>query len=204
MLNKSEVSFVYDEENYDDFSINLEAWPDTTYDPGTLEYETTYYWQIIATDEYDASTDGPIWHFTTEEEPVPDLECEGSLSWTGVNPGSTVTGSFTVLNIGEPLSRLDWEVSEWPEWGDWTFTPSSGDNLKPEEDPDTVEVEVVAPDDPNTEFIGEVKIVNKHNSDDYCIIPVYLKTPVNQPSTNQQILETTFFQQFLPFKQNIH
>jgi len=44
----------------------------TTFDPGTLEYGTTYYWQIIAIDEHDAATFGPIWQFTTEENMPPD------------------------------------------------------------------------------------------------------------------------------------
>jgi len=172
---------------------------ETFYDPGTLEYETTYYWQIIATDEYGATTDGPIWNFTTEETPEPDLDCEGSLSWTGVKPGSTVTGSFTVKNIGDPGSELDWEIIEWPEWGDWSFDPDSGTGL-PDGSSETVDVEVVAPDDPNTEFTGEVKVINSDDPSDYCTIPVYLKTPVNQPSTNRQILKT-ILQQFLSFKQ---
>jgi len=160
----------------------------TTYDPGTLEYETTYYWQIIAEDEYGATTDGPIWHFITEEEPVPDLDCEGSLSWTNVEPSSTVTGSFTVKNIGDPGSELDWEIIEWPDWGDWSFDPDSGTGL-PDGGSETVDVEVAAPDDPNTEFTGEVKVINSNDPTDYEIIPVYLKTPVNQNSMNSQVLE---------------
>jgi hypothetical protein len=39
----------------------------TTYDPGTLAYNTTYYWQIVATDDHGASTTGPLWGFTTAE-----------------------------------------------------------------------------------------------------------------------------------------
>jgi hypothetical protein len=37
----------------------------TSYDPGTLAYNTTYYWKIVATDNYGASTIGPLWDFTT-------------------------------------------------------------------------------------------------------------------------------------------
>jgi hypothetical protein len=37
----------------------------TTYDPGTLAYNTKYYWQIIATDNHGALTTGPLWDFTT-------------------------------------------------------------------------------------------------------------------------------------------
>jgi len=79
----------------------------TFYDPGTLDYETTYYWQIIADDGL-ATTSGPIWSFTTEPVPnVPpytptdpnpvdsaiDVAIDTDLSWTGGDPdvGDTVT-----------------------------------------------------------------------------------------------------------------
>ncbi|MFX1488458.1 MAG: cohesin domain-containing protein, partial [Promethearchaeota archaeon] len=41
---------------------------DTNYDPGTMQYNTTHYWQIVATDNHDASVTGPIWNFKTEEK----------------------------------------------------------------------------------------------------------------------------------------
>jgi hypothetical protein len=34
-----------------------------------MEYNTHYYWQIIAWDEYGFSTEGPVWDFTTGSEP---------------------------------------------------------------------------------------------------------------------------------------
>ncbi|MCK5261513.1 MAG: hypothetical protein KAJ44_04990, partial [Thermoplasmatales archaeon] len=36
-----------------------------TYDPGILNFNTTYYWKIVAWDDFGASTGGPIWSFTT-------------------------------------------------------------------------------------------------------------------------------------------
>jgi hypothetical protein len=40
------------------------------YDPsGTMNYNTDYYWKIIAVDEHGTSTTGPIWSFTTGSEP---------------------------------------------------------------------------------------------------------------------------------------
>jgi len=39
--------------------------PETTFDPGELEYDTTYYWQIIA-DDGEYTTESDIWSFTTE------------------------------------------------------------------------------------------------------------------------------------------
>jgi len=35
------------------------------YNPGILDYNTTYYWQIVAWDNWGASTAGSIWSFTT-------------------------------------------------------------------------------------------------------------------------------------------
>jgi hypothetical protein len=39
---------------------------DTVYNPGTLDYGTTYYWKIVAWDNLNVSTSGPLWEFTTE------------------------------------------------------------------------------------------------------------------------------------------
>jgi hypothetical protein len=38
---------------------------DSSCHPGTLITETNYYWQVVATDEYSASTAGPVWTFST-------------------------------------------------------------------------------------------------------------------------------------------
>ena len=38
----------------------------TTCDPGTLGYNTHYYWRVVATDEHAASTTGPVWDMTTQ------------------------------------------------------------------------------------------------------------------------------------------
>ena len=38
-----------------------------SYDPGTMEYNTKYYWRIVAWDNHGASTSGPIWSFTTAQ-----------------------------------------------------------------------------------------------------------------------------------------
>lgn len=40
-------------------------WADTSYELPTLAYDTMYYWQIVAKD-YEFSTPGQIWHFTTQ------------------------------------------------------------------------------------------------------------------------------------------
>lgn len=107
----------------------------------------------------------------------PDLDCNGALSWIDVKSGDVVTGSFTVENIGEPTSELDWEIESYPTWGTWTFAPLNGDDLTPEAGAITVEVSVVAPDKKNKEFDGGIKIVNRVAGGDQCYIQVSLATP---------------------------
>jgi len=111
---------------------------------------------------------------------VPNLTCTGSLSWTNIQPGATVTGSFQVQNIGEVASVLNWIINVSSiEWGTWTFTPQSGQNLTPDDGPITINVSVIAPSQENTEFQGEIRVENQNNPADYDVIPVYLKTPVD-------------------------
>ncbi|MHC4739604.1 MAG: right-handed parallel beta-helix repeat-containing protein, partial [Planctomycetota bacterium] len=88
---------------------------DTTFDPGTLSYDVTYYWRI---DEINTggTTTGVVWSFTTEAAPTPpgqatnpdpadsatDVSIAADLSWTaGTNStssdvyfGTTSPGSF--------------------------------------------------------------------------------------------------------------
>ncbi len=111
-----------------------------------------------------------------EPEKYPDLECEGSFSWTNLKPGEIVNGSVIVKNIGDADSVLNWTITEYPEWGIWYFTPSNGDNLKPEDGIITIYVEVIAPIIQETNFSGYIKIENKENASDYEIINVSLTT----------------------------
>jgi hypothetical protein len=117
-----------------------------------------------------------------------DLNCNGALSWSDVTLGDTVNGSFTVENIGDLGSRLDWEIESHPGWGTWVFTPSNGDDLAPEDEPVTVEVSVVSPDKKGKEFNGGIKIVNKESGGDCCYVQVSLVTPKNKPFSNPPFL----------------
>ncbi len=121
-----------------------------------------------------------ICYIPLEPQYGPNLDGDGSLIWTKVPAGSTQTGTFVVKNIGETSSLLDWEIESKPDWGFWTFTPEEGYDLTPEHGAYTVGVSVVAPDEPNSEFTGELKIVNKDDSSDFCTIDVSLSTPKNK------------------------
>jgi VCBS repeat-containing protein len=77
----------------------------TNFYPGTLELHTTYYWQIVAWDEYGISTTGPIWSFTTRTNDPPykptnptplndskNVDVNIDLKWNGGDPdGDSVT-----------------------------------------------------------------------------------------------------------------
>jgi len=115
-------------------------------------------------------------------ESMPDLLCEGNLQWTNVKQGTTVNGIFTVRNNSESKSKLDWKVESYPEWGTWTFTPSEGSGLTPEEGIITVQVTLVAHKiksramlmdiAEDKDYTGKIIVVNTDNADDYCEIPV--------------------------------
>jgi hypothetical protein len=90
--------------------------PENTYDPGTMELGTTYYWRIIAKDEHDATTDGPIWSFTTRTNnspsaPVIDGPIEGK-------PGISYTYTFVSTDPeGDDVwYYIDWGDGNYEDW----------------------------------------------------------------------------------------
>jgi hypothetical protein len=122
--------------------------------------------------------------FIPPEEPpepnTPNLDCSGSLSWTNIKPGATVTGSFQIQNIGDTGSLLNWTInSSSITWGTWSYAPEFGENLTPEDGQITVQVSVIAPDEPKSDFEGYLRVDNVNDPTDFELIPVILKTPVN-------------------------
>jgi hypothetical protein len=131
--------------------------------------------------------------YIPQEEPpepgVPDLDCSGILSWTDIEPGATVTGSFQVQNIGNITSLLNWKINTSSiTWGTWSYTPESGENLSPGDGPVTVHVSVIAPNETNSEFEGYIRIENQNNPNDFELIPVTLKTPANSNAVQRTML----------------
>jgi hypothetical protein len=111
-------------------------------------------------------------------EIIPDLNCIGSLSWTDVKPGEILNGSFFVENIGGLDSFLDWEISEYPTWGEWQFYPKYGEDLS-YGNHSLVNLELTSPLQKNKIYNGLIKISNIENISDYCEINVYLKNSRN-------------------------
>jgi hypothetical protein len=114
------------------------------------------------------------------ESNASDLDCSGSLSWTDIEPGETVTGSFQVQNVGNVTSLLNWTIDiSSVTWGTWSYTPEFGENLSPGDGQVTVHVSVVAPDEKNSDFAGYIRVENTDNPDDFEWIPISLTTPVS-------------------------
>jgi hypothetical protein len=104
-----------------------------------------------------------------------DLVVSGSLEWTNVQYNEIVYGSFTLKNIGDPNSQLDWMIASTPYWGNWTIIPSSGNDLTPEMGLQTINVELKVPSSGGPVFEGEIVVVNSEDPDDVDIVPVHLE-----------------------------
>jgi hypothetical protein len=112
-----------------------------------------------------------------DDPPMPDLCCEGDLTWQNVKPGETVTGVFTIENCGDPDTFLTWNIETPTSWGNWSFDPYSGYDLTPQNGPVTINVEVTVPADPKTEYKEKIKVYNPEDLGDYCEIDVVLNIP---------------------------
>jgi len=130
------------------------------------------------------------------EIPIPDLACNGSLSWSNIKPGATVKGSFQVQNIGDNDSLLNWTINNTLTWGTWAFSPLSGDGLTPQEGPFTVDVYVVAPKEKNQTFIGTLRVENKDNASDYADILVNLTTSDSKTYSLNNLFLSWLFERF--------
>lgn len=113
----------------------------------------------------------------TISQSLPDLACTGSLHWPNVKPKSTQSGTFSLMNVGDSGSTLDWSIQSYPAWGIWSCSPSTGTDLTPEQGSVTVTVTLTAPEEKNQQYAGELKIINTKDPSDYEMIQVSLGTP---------------------------
>lgn len=82
----------------------------------TFTYGTTYYWQVIESGD-SCSTNGPVWNFTTVQDPNLVQWCDAFTdlnNWTVVGPLGTTNWSAAVSNSAggsSPELRMSWTPS---------------------------------------------------------------------------------------------
>jgi len=98
----------------------------TTYNPGTMQYLTKYYWQIVAWDQDGNTAPGPVWSFTTLQNPnLPPA----APTITGPAKGKPNTQyKFTFTSVDPEQNP----VYVYVDWGDntssgWVGPKNSGD-----------------------------------------------------------------------------
>jgi hypothetical protein len=89
--------------------------PDTNYNPGTMVFNTKYYWEIVAKDNYGENSTGPIWSFTTISNNPPnppsnpnpsngvtDIDINADLSWTCTDPDGDTLHYTVYFGVTSP------------------------------------------------------------------------------------------------------
>ena len=100
---------------------------ETSYDPDTMDLDTTYYWQIVAEDSQGLSTSGDIWYFTTELEPNEPPNAPNIKGETNGKNGKEYEYTFSATD------PEDNDVYFWIEWGDGANTSWIGPYKSDEE-----------------------------------------------------------------------
>jgi len=135
----------------------------------------------VGADSDDGSIDGSDTAIVNGLDPlIPKISCSGNLNWARIPAGSTQTDTITVSNIGDIGSELKWSVCEYPTWGTWPANPASGTGLTPAMSPKTITITVIAPNQQNQQYSGNIKLCNDDDPTDTCTIPVTLTTPKNK------------------------
>jgi len=76
-----------------------------SYNPGTLDYYTVYYWKIVAWDNHSVSSKGPLWHFTTEANTPP--------MFGAPSPSNGSSGASLSLTWSIPINDPDGDLFSW-------------------------------------------------------------------------------------------
>ena len=88
---------------------------ENAYNPGTMDYNTHYYWLIVAWDEHGLSTDGPVWDFTTGSKPNEPPNAPNIEGPTTGTPGTEYTYTFSSIDP-DGHDILEYIIN----WGDGT------------------------------------------------------------------------------------
>jgi hypothetical protein len=89
----------------------------TTYDPGSLILGTIYYWKIIAHDDHNNHTAGPVWSFSTLSAGLPVVT---TAAVSNISPTAAVSGGNVVNDGGGTITArgVCWSTSTNPTVSD--------------------------------------------------------------------------------------
>jgi hypothetical protein len=78
------------------------------YAPDTLDYNTQYYWRVVAKDDHDHETEGAPWSFTTGNTPLPpvNISIQSDSEGDGVIIGWDKTANIDSLLLVLPDSTV--------------------------------------------------------------------------------------------------
>ena len=146
----------------------------TTYDPGTMNYLTTYYWKIVAWDNHGASKAGPVWHFTTKEVPnSPPNKPQKPSGETSGETGQEYTYTTSTTDPNNDQVYYNWS------WGDGTYSGWLG--------PFNSGATATATYSWTEQGTYSIKVKAKdiHNAESVWSDPLPVTMPLSQPSSQQ-------------------
>ncbi len=85
---------------------------ETNYYPGTLGYNTTYYWKIDAWDNQNNHADGSVWHFKTKPNTPPNIPTINGPATGKIG----ITYNYTFVSVDPENDSIFYQIN----WGDGT------------------------------------------------------------------------------------
>jgi len=165
----------------------------TSYEPGILNYTTTYYWKIIAKDNHGNISAGPIWSFTTvaqssggggggggggSQTPMPIANASASDNSGLVNTAVRFDASYSYHEDGE-ITNYTWD------FGDSSFGYGKITNHIYEE-AGTYTVKLTVTDDNSLSDIDTIKVIISELNNPPTI------PQIDGPKTGKQNMEYNF------------
>jgi hypothetical protein len=89
----------------------------STFDPGMLNISSDYYWKIIAWDNYNASSEGPVWNFRTRFNNPPEIpEIPSGPSNGSIGIEYSFSTSTIDLDNDQVFYKWDWGDGNFSDW----------------------------------------------------------------------------------------
>jgi hypothetical protein len=85
--------------------------PQTSYDPGFLEFGTDYYWKIVATDDKGMESEGPVWTFKTDNTSASTLAVQTVVDYCGPATSDTVRIDVLINDAARPIDAGGLDLS---------------------------------------------------------------------------------------------